>query len=145
MCGEPFCILSHSWSLEERELDDEIRNYIEHHREIHLLDKEQLREQAAEYRRRLDELNHAHARAQEDKAQFVNIDLYNNAIRELTDNYNKYRQILEETRNIAASNSKDIQNMQANILWISRTIFGTLIGAAALGLASLVVRGVRGG
>lgn len=130
--------------MREEDVRRYVNNEFKHHQEVHKMDREQLQTQAKEYQRRLDELNHAHERSQENKAEFVNINLYRQAMRELTDNFNESRKILDKTQNATANNTRDISNLQANILWISRTIFGTLIGAIVLGLLSIIIRGLRG-
>lgn len=123
--------------MEELSIKDYIDQLFRHHADIHKKDLNQLEHQAAEYERRLEELNHAHRREQDDKAEFVNRQVHEKEMADLRRQLDKIREDSLEAKNIATANAKDIANMQATLVWLSRTI----IGAILVAIVAMLLRG----
>lgn len=119
------------------ELKQYINKEIAHLRELRHGDKETLEKQAKEYERRLTELNHAHARSQEDKAQFLTIAVYEAKHQDLRNLLEAYRQAGEKTSNQAETNSRDIARLTNTLTWITRTVIGSILVA----IVALLLRG----
>ncbi len=80
--------------------------------------------QAQEYERRLTELNHAHARATEDRNKYVGVDLFYSKIDEIA----KWRSEMDQWR--------------SKIIGIAIGVgsFGGLIGGAIAGIISRIIK-----
>ena len=114
---------------------------LRHHREIHKLEAEQLKLQAKEYERRLTDLNHAHAQAQQDKINFVDKLVYGAELRDLRGQLEKVRENADKATVVAADAAKDIATLQSTMTWLSRLIIAAIV-AAVMGLILRPIVGI---
>lgn len=121
--------------------DFEVKQYVdrevEHLRELRQADHTALQLQHAEYTRRLEELNHAHQKAEQDRLLFLTISTYEAAHREALALIEVQRQAAEKANNLAENNAKDIARLTSTLTWITRTV----VGAILVAIVALLLRG----
>lgn len=121
-------------------MDVEVRAYIKYHEDQHKNDSRALRLQAGEYERRLNELNHAHQRAEEAQGKFVSIQVYEGVIRDLRALIVVQGEELNAVQNESSRNKEQIASLQATLIWLTRT----LVAAVVVGAIALLVRMIVG-
>lgn len=117
-------------------MDNDVRGFIKHHEQIHEMESKALEVQAKEYERRLVDLNHAHEKAQQDKAEFVNKETYEGVVDDLRALIEIHKSLLEKVINESARNKEKITGLEASIQWLGRM----LAGAIVVGLVALAVK-----
>lgn len=121
-------------------MDVEVSSYIKYHEEQHKSDSRALRLQAGEYERRLNELNHAHQRAEEAQGKFVSLQVYEGVIRDLRALIVVQGEELNAVQNESSRNKEQIASLQATLIWLTRT----LVAAVVVGAIALLVRMIVG-
>lgn len=111
---------------------------IAHLRELRSGDKEEIKKQAAEYERRLTQLNHAHETAIEVNKTYLSLNVYQPAHEELEKQLEAIRVEMNTISNMAARNKEDLARLGSNLMWITRTLVGAILVAAV----AFVLRGL---
>lgn len=92
--------------------------------------------QAKEYERRLTDLNHAHALAEQRNAEFIRGEVYHPAHREVRDLIDKLATKEVSLEGDLRLVEQRLASLTSSLLWLTRL----LIGAAVGGIAALLLR-----